>query len=420
VTEKIYYKDPLQLEFDARVVESSVRNGRCEVILDGTCFYPGGGGQPCDQGTLGGARVVEVGYGGAKGAEEEEESTNDGQIVHVVEPALAAEPAAVLHGVVDGRRRRDFMAQHTGQHIFSQALMQAGKLETVSVHFGDDDTTIEVKADTVSEKTLAAAEEIANTVIRENRKIILHEVDRSEAGRFPLRRTPPNAARLRIVEVEGFEWAACGGVHVRSTGEIVMARAVATERIRGRVRIHVMMGQRALEDYGRKISLVQGLGRELTCGEADILARVRELLNDARESARELKKLQATRAAADADAALAAGRRIGTALCVRGLFEAAGPEYLKAFAERVLAAAGRVVMIADRNGGSFQWIVAHSLGETPDLSRIIPGLLSIAAAKGGGRGARMQGIGGNPGAAEAFLDAVEKQVALALGQGGNA
>ena len=163
MTEKLYYKDTLQLEFDACVVEMAMREGRCEVILDGTCFYPGGGGQPCDLGTLGGARVVEVGY-------RDEGGDPHGRIAHVVEPALDVKTGTVLHGVVDAARRRDFMQQHTGQHIFSQALMQAGKLETVSVHFGDDDTTIELKADSVSEKILAAAEEIANAVIRENRR----------------------------------------------------------------------------------------------------------------------------------------------------------------------------------------------------------------------------------------------------------
>jgi alanyl-tRNA synthetase len=413
VTEKLYYKDTLQLEFDARVVEMAMRDGRCEVILDGTCFYPGGGGQPCDLGTLGVARVVEVGY-------RDEGGDPHGRIAHVVEPALDVKTGTVLHGVVDAARRRDFMQQHTGQHIFSQALMQAGKLETVSVHFGDDDTTIEVKADSVTEKILAAAEEIANAVIRENRKVIFHEVDPSEAGRFPLRRTPPEVGRLRVVEVEGFEWAACGGVHVPSTGEIVFAKAIAQERIRGRVRIHVMMGSRALADYGRKVALVQGLSRELTCGDADILGRVKELLGGAKETARELKKLQVSQAASDADAAIASARQIGPAVCVRRLFDAAGSEYLKAFAERVVAAAGRVVLAADRNGETFQWIVAHSLGAAPDLSDIVPGLLAIAAAKGGGRGARMQGMGGAPDAADAFLDAIEKKLALALGQGGHA
>ena len=133
VTEKLYYQDPSLLEFDARVEEIAMRDGRCEVILDRTCFYPGGGGQPCDLGTLGGARVLEVSYrekGGDRenGGHREKAGHDDEQIVHVVEPALdAASVATTVHGSVDARRRQDFMAQHTGQHIFSQALLRAGQ-----------------------------------------------------------------------------------------------------------------------------------------------------------------------------------------------------------------------------------------------------------------------------------------------------
>ena len=214
--------------------------------------------------------------------------------------------------------------------------------------------------------------------------------------------------RLRIVEVESYDWAACGGVHVASTGEIFFVKAVGQERIRGRVRVHVMMGRRALEDYGRKISLVQDLVRELTCGETDVLGRVQELVKNARETARELKRLQVAQAKTDADEALSSAKAMGAALCVRRVFDAAGPEYLKAFAERVIAAPDRVVLAVDRGADGFQWIVAHSLGSPLELSTIITGLLNLAGAKGGGRGARMQGVGSRSEAIPAFLDAVER------------
>jgi alanyl-tRNA synthetase len=343
--------------------------------------------------------VVEVGY-------------REEEIVHVVEPAISSGP---VHGSVDAGRRRDFMEQHTGQHIFSQALVTAGDLETVSVHFGEDDTTIELKADAVDARVVRSAEEIANTIIKENRRVILHEIDRSEVSRFPLRRTPPEAGRLRIVEVEGFDWAACGGVHVASTGAVFLAKAVGQEKIRGRVRVHVMMGGRALEDYGRKISLAQGLSRALTCGESSILGRVEELVKNERDAARELRRVKLQRAVADAEESAATGHPLAGALCVRRVFDAAGIEYLKAFAEKVVAAAGRVVIAMDRGPDGFQWIVAHSLGEQADLPGLIAGLMPVAGAKGGGRGARMQGVGERSEAIDGFADAIEEALARALG-----
>jgi alanyl-tRNA synthetase len=399
VTEKLYYGDPSMLEFDARVTDVAMHDGRCEVILDRTCFYPGGGGQPCDLGILGGAKVVEVGY-------------REEEIVHVVDQAIA--PGDV-HGSVDARRRRDFMEQHTGQHIFSQALVTAGSLETVSVHFGDEDTTIELKADVVDERVLRAAEDVANTIVKENRRVLLHEVDRSEVSRFPLRRTPPEAGRLRIVEVEGFDWAACGGVHVASTGAVFLIKAVSQEKIRGRVRVHVMMGKRALEDYNRKIALAQGLGRTLTCGESFIMSRVEELVKNERDSARELRRLRLVQAVSDADDSAAAARDLAGALCVRRVFDAAGDDYLKAFVDRVLATPGRVVIAIDRGAEGFHWVVAHSLGVQLELPGLLSGLMGVAEAKGGGRGARMQGVGGKSEAIPAFADAIEGALARGLG-----
>ncbi len=245
MTEKLYYGDSSALDFEATVVGVQEHDGRTEVELDRTAFYPGGGGQPCDIGTLAGARVVETAWRGES-------------IVHVVEPRIEAAAGSTVRGAVDPAHRRAYMVQHTGQHVFSQALVQAGKLETVSVHFGEDETTIELRAEEVPPATLEKAEDIANGIVTENRRVLLHEVDRAEASRFPLRRTPPDEPRLRIVEVESFDWAACGGVHVARTGEIGLIKAVSQEKIRGRTRLHLLIGKRAFDDYRRKIGTGPG------------------------------------------------------------------------------------------------------------------------------------------------------------------
>ncbi len=403
VSEKLYYRDPYLFEFDAVVARCTPSEGGpgvlFDVLLDRTCFYPGGGGQPSDRGTLGGANVVDVAYRGE-------------EIAHVVDAALP--PGGAVRGAVDAGRRLDFMAQHTGQHILSQALLAVGGLETVSVHFGDDITTIELKAASVEERTLRIAEERANAVVKENRPVIVHEVDAADVSRFPLRRTPPDVGKLRVVEVSGFDWAACGGVHVAASGEVLLVKILSVEKIRGRVRVLVKMGRRALEDYGRKTALVQDLARALTCGEADILARVEELLRNGREAAAELRKLRAERAIAAADECLLSARSLGSAALVSRIFEAAGPEYLKAFVDRVTAAPGRIVIAADRSPDGFQWIVAHSLAD-PGLLECVPPLLAIADAKGGGRGGRMQGAGRKLDAIPAFVDAIERELERRLG-----
>ncbi|HTO23224.1 MAG TPA: alanyl-tRNA editing protein [Spirochaetia bacterium] len=402
MTEKLYYADPGMLEFDAAVVRAAaLPGGGCEVVLDRTCFYPGGGGQPADKGTLGGAAVVEV------------RETDDGDVVHVLERPI---PGGRASGAVDAARRLDFMAQHTGEHILAQALLQAGGLHTVSVHFGDDDTTIEVKADSIDDAVLAEAERISNRVIRENRRVLVHQVDRSEASRFALRRAPPaEETRLRIVEVEGFDLVGCSGVHARSTGEVFLIKAVSQEKIRGRVRLHVLIGERAFADYGRKVALSQALSRALTCGEDAILARVQDLQAAQLEAAREMKRVTVERAGAEAESAVAAAPRAGAAVLVTRIFDGAGADYLKAFVERVTGKPGRACIALDRGTDSFQWIVAHSMERGPELAAIVSPRMAEAGAKGGGRGARMQGVGARRDAAGPFAQGVEKDLARALG-----
>jgi alanyl-tRNA synthetase len=398
VSEKLYHRDPYLLEFDATVVSSTERDGRREIVLDRTAFYPGGGGQPCDHGTLAGAAVVGV------------TSAGD-EIAHIVDAPLDLRPGSGVHGSVDAAWRLDYMAQHTGQHILSQALLAAGDLATVSVHFGEQTTTIEVASAAVDPAVLAKAEDLANAVIRENRAVRTHEVDPAEASRFPLRRTPPDAGMLRIVEVDSFDWAACGGVHVATAGEVMLVKIVSQEKIRGHARIHAIMGRRALDDYGRRVALLQELSRLLTCGEGEMAGRVGELVAGDREKTRELRRLRLELAAAAADQAVASAEPLVTkgpvgALFVQRTFDGAGPEYLKAFAERVVAAPGRIVIAVDRAVDSFQWIASHSLGDAPDLSALITPLLPVADAKGGGRGARMQGSGRDIAAVGRFMQAI--------------
>ncbi|HVO39577.1 MAG TPA: hypothetical protein VMV03_11175 [Spirochaetia bacterium] len=397
VTEKLFYQDPSLLEFDASILTYGPRGALHEVVLDRTCFFPGSGGQPADRGTLNGARVVEL-------------EDRDGEIVHVVDAALAAGP---VHGSVDAARRRDYMAQHTGEHILAQALLRAGRLPTVSVHFGEETTTIELEAAVAPEEVLKKAEELANAVIRENRPVRIHDVDPAEASRFTLRRKPPEVGRLRIVDIDGWDAVGCSGVHVPSTGAVFMIKIVGQEKMRGHARIHAIIGERCIADYGRRIAMTQALSRVLTCGEESILARVEELVRNARERDREMKKIRVEQAVASARAAAETGRKTARALIIRGISDGAGPDYLQAFADEAISAPGRVAVAMDRTAAGFQWIVAHSLGAGLDLPSLLKPLLAQAGAKGGGKPAWMQGMGTSAEAAGAFADLVEEAIGRA-------
>jgi alanyl-tRNA synthetase len=395
MTEKLYYRDPYLFEFEARVLRSTPEEKGFSVVLDRTAFYPGGGGQPEDRGTLDGISVTGM-------------SVEGDDITHHVSSSLSPGP---VKGKVDAGRRLDFMAQHTGQHILSRAFLEVGNCETVSVHFGEETTALEIDSAEISEAALAAGEDLANRIVKENRPVILHEVTPEEARKFPLRKAPPGGERIRVVEVDSFDWSACGGVHVASTGEVFLVMILGTEKIRGRLRVRSVMGKRALDDYRRKTALAQGLSRLLTCSEAEVRDRVEELAAREREQGRELRRLRVERAVASAEEALADARRIGRRFYVSRVFEGYGPEALKAFSDRIIAETGRMAAAADRTAGGFQWTVAHSFGEGFDLPGFLAPILAAFDVRGGGRGTRMQGSGKEAVRAEEFLRRIGEELA---------
>jgi alanyl-tRNA synthetase len=419
MSERLYYDDAYRFAFEARILASRQGPKGWETVVDRTCFYPGGGGQPADRGTLAGRAVIAL-----------EERGDD--IVHVLdgEPLgagagvdaaaeagseVAAGVGSEVHGEIDAARRLDFMAQHTGEHLLSQCLLAAGSLATVSVHFGEETSTIELEAGTVSEDVLTEAERRANAIARENRRVRTRELSREEALKLALRRQPPEGDRLRIVEIEGFDWAACGGVHVASTGAIVPVKITGVERIRGRVRIHAVAGDRAMAQFGRALSLSQALGRLLTCGGDAVLKRVGDLMESERDLARELRQLRSAQAGREAAGAVASALRLPAGpdgserRFVSRVFDGFGEEPVKAFVDAVLAGPGRVVAVADRSADGFRWTVGHSLGAgNVDLAALLKPVLASLGLRGGGRPALVRGAGTDPKAAEQFVEAVAR------------
>jgi len=240
MTELLYYADPLLREFTTTI--ASIDPDRLVVTLAATAFYPEGGGQPADLGTVADTPVVDV------------QKSRNGAILHRLESPLPAtiKPGDTVHGQVDWPHRHEYMQQHTGQHVLSGALMRAANAPTVSVHQGSDVTTIEVDRERLSDADLQAVDDLANSIIAENRAIRTRWIDDSELSTVSLRRPTDRTGRIRLVEIEDFDLVACGGVHLPRTGLLNLVQLVSVERIRGRLRLGYKIGDRALADYREK------------------------------------------------------------------------------------------------------------------------------------------------------------------------
>jgi alanyl-tRNA synthetase len=387
VTRRLYYEDPELLAFTSGLLrlEQQEQAGRWAVVLEATAFYPEGGGQPADRGTLNGIPVADVQVRGE-------------EVLHLLAAPLEAAVGAEVAGEVDAARRADFRAQHTGQHVLSAALLTAARARTVSANLSEELTTVEVDLPSLSAEALDAAEQEANRIVCRNLPVLLHWVSPEEAARFPLRKPPPaGRERLRIVEIPGVDASACGGLHVASTGEVGLIRCAGQERIRGRLRLQWKIAGRAWRELRARDGVLAELARELTCGVEELPGRLRSL--KANLKVREL-------AAASAEARLAGvlAERLraeaeelqpGAPRLVCRLLESEGPALLPALFQALASAPRTVICLAAPSEGGLSWILGSSEDVELDLAlgARLPELLPLIEGKGGGRGRRFQGTG---------------------------
>ncbi len=381
MTEKLYYHDPRLESFQARLLRQERQGQRWIAVLDRTAFYPQGGGQPADRGSLNGVTVLDV-------------QERGGEICHILpQPLQQGLPVA---GTIDFAWRFEFMQQHTGQHIVSASLIEAAGYPTVSAHLGERYTAVEIKADTIEEERIEAAERLANRAVTRNLPVRIQWVWPEEAERFRLRKPPPEVERLRIVEIEGVDAAACAGIHVASTGEVGLIKYDGLEKIRGRLRLHWLIGERAYQDNRQKDCLIAALNRELTCGTSEILTAVQELKNRLKACGEQLSRLERGLSARIATDLLDRADSLGRVRLAAEIFEGVEPSLTTAVYQALLSRPGTVAFVFNRTGEDVRWWIGSSEDLELPWKRIVPPLLPLIDGKGGGRGASWQGSGRQP------------------------
>jgi alanyl-tRNA synthetase len=272
MTERLYYNDAYLTSFEARIIDRDGEGRR--IYLDRTAFYPTSGGQPHDLGTISGVTVEDV-------------VDEDDRIAHIVAAPVARE---VIRGEIDWRRRFDFMQQHTGQHLISAVFADRFQRPTVSVHFGADTSTLDLDGEILDDHALREAERIANQIIAENRGVEVSFEDGATATN--LRKPPPRPGTIRVISIDQIDRSACGGTHVRRTGEIGMVLLRRQEKIRKTARIEFVCGVRALARARRDFEALSQVAHLLSASLDDVpglVASQAEQLRDAQNRARRLE-----------------------------------------------------------------------------------------------------------------------------------
>ncbi len=394
MTERLYYSDSYLGTFEARVVDRLEVNGQPAVILDRTAFYPEGGGQPSDRGTLNRVEVVDV-----------QTRESDDEVLHILSATLDKE---AVTGVVDRARRFDLMQQHTGQHILSQAFVHTANAETVSFHLNPDPSegalTIDLSQAALTPAQIDQAEEFANVLVYENRPVIARFVNDEELRSLPLRKPPKVDRAIRIVEIQGFDWSACGGTHVARTGEVGVIKIVKAEKRGTETRIEFRCGHRALIDYRRKHQLISQAASDLTIGFWELDQAIRRMQADAKAARKQLLDADARLQQYEARDLLSSIEPHGDFSLIAQTWLDRDAAYLKRMAN-LLVAQPRTVALLGATGQALSLVFARS----KDLPIDLAALLKMAAARLGGKG------GGSPDFAQAGGPAVsEEQLAATI------
>ena len=337
-----------------------------DVILDQTAFYPEGGGQPYDLGTLGGTFVLEV-------------HEREGHVVHTCDRPL--EPGSQVEGDIDWPRRFDLMQHHSGEHIVSGIAHARYGCENVGFHMGSDVITIDLSVELTQEQ-VRELEEAANRYIWEDHPIQIAFPSPQELEVLTYRSKKALTGRVRIVSFPGADTCACCGTHVSSSGQVGLVKLLSCQKFRSGVRIELVCGKRALDHLSRVWEQNHQISNLLSAKAGETAGAVARLLEENQTLKGHLAALEDARFAALAGQYRDAGDLL--------LFEESlSPDGLRRLAAAVLeTCGGRCACFSGQDGSGYRYAIGQAGGDLRELTRALNQALS---GQGGGKPGFVQG-----------------------------
>jgi alanyl-tRNA synthetase len=378
---KLYYQDAYIQSFTAQVVKQEKdTTGNWYLILNQTAFYPTGGGQPHDLGTIGEAKVLNV-------------EEIDGEIRHYLESPLQIAGKEVF-GVINWERRFDHMQQHEGQHILSAAFDHLFKYKTVSFHLGNELLTIDLETENLSVEEAKSAEELANQIILENRPIESKWVTEEELSHYSLRKETKVKEDIRLVIIPDFDNNGCGGTHPMATAEVSAIKILAWERQKRKVRVQFVCGQRVLSQLDQKQKVLLELTKLLNAPETEMKQAVLRLLDHGKTVEKVLEQTQESLLHYEAKELLERSNAHDKKKLVSEVFQNRTIQELQKLARLITVQAENVlVFFVSQNEDRLQLVCARGAARTENMKWVIGNVLPLINGKGGGSDSFAQGGG---------------------------
>ncbi|MGD0510131.1 MAG: alanyl-tRNA editing protein, partial [Terriglobales bacterium] len=304
-------------------------------------------------------------------------------------PATLPAVGVRVRGSIDPERRRDHMQQHSGQHVLSAAFVELYQMPTVSFHMGEDYCSIDLATPAVSSEQIAGAEKRANQIVFENRPLRIRYVSRAEAEKLGLRKLPPaERDELRLVEVADFDLSACGGTHVRSSGQIGSILLRKTEKVRQGTRVEFVCGDRAVRmarrDYGALSEAAALFSSKLW----DVPEQIRKSIEESKLLRKQKEDALDDLAEVMARAALHSQPEMNGRRVIVRVFSDRDVAFAKLFAQKLTRTATPAIALVastvDPPGLVFAQTPGGTPGSTADMGALLKQVLSSVGGRGGG------------------------------------
>lgn len=387
--ELLYYQDSMMKQFEATIVSTGEQDGRPYIVLSNTAFYPTGGGQPHDTGTIAHYEVIDV-------------EKVDGEIRHYI----AGDSLPALVGTVqcelNWARRFDHMQQHAGQHILTAAFVELFDLPTVSFHLGSELVAIDLQISSVTDEQLAAAEARANEIILENRPIETKWVTKDELANYHLRKDLTVDEDIRLVIIPDYDYNGCGGTHPTSTGQVSAIKIMEIEKMKQNIRVHFVCGQRVLQQLHMRKQVLSDVARQLSAPEADAANALRKVLAAAKATDKALVDAQNELLQFEASA-------LATSDLVAVAFDNRSIQTLQKLGRAIVEQNPKaIVLFAANNDDKLQFIAARGANVATSMKQVAQAVLPAINGKGGGSDAQVQGGGDNTMSAQKLLEQMQQ------------
>ncbi len=383
--DKLFYEDQYIRKFTAEATDIKEKDGAYHVVLDKTAFFPGGGGQFCDLGTIEDNEVMEV-------------YEKEGAIYHVIKQKLIKMQG--LKCSIDWERRQDGMQQHLGQHVLSGCFFKLFNANTLSFHLGNDISTVDIKGHLEEEKIIAA-EKHANLIIGENIKVKSFVPGEAELSELNLRRDLPKTNKeIRIVKVGDLDINACCGLHPSSTQELRMIKIKKWEKHKDATRIEFLSGSRAIEDALKKDKVLTEICKYLSSNEEEAIKCIKNLNDQLKATLDENKRISDEIASYEIKAMIDDAEKIGDYSLVKHIYENGNVKYVSKLATKLAQQENTIALMAVKDGEKVSLIFAAAKSikniksiKSISMKDLLKDTLPLIQGVGGGNDYLAQGSG---------------------------